>query len=598
MNSLLNYFIEANICLLLFIMVYFLWLRLETRFSFSRLFLLCALVFSMFFPLFHFQSESGSKLIPSVSQAVPAYLLPEIIITDGETSVKSSSQAAGYWNIVKFIYLAGVLLFSLIFIFQLLGLVRLFKKVEKYQWNGCFVAESEEKGPTFSFLNFIFIGQAGILQEEEKLTILKHESIHAHRYHSIDILLVNLISIIFWFNPILRIYKKTLIQLHEFEADDRSVEKIEIQSYCNLLAKVALQSADYPLANHFNKSLTLKRILMMKTIKTKTKDWKVLAIAATFPMVFLFIACQDQVMEDMKDITKNSTMSLDYPKEVQMKLDELKNEDPDGKFQVIEFNEEGALRIKDLEKQYGTLPSSISLIKAFPDNSDKGTEYAILNFNEKTNQLVESSAAQDEIFTVVEEAARPEGGLDQYYQYIAQNLKYPAQARRMGVEGKVFVQFVVNKDGSISDVQAIKGIGAGCDEEAVRVIAASPNWIPARQRGKEVKLRMVIPITFMFGSNSNLEEATSNVKKQELLIDGENMVAIASKKSTSNGTTLVTGTVHTEDGEPIAGANIIVAGNTVGTISNLEGEFSLNIEQSSGQLAISFIGYKSQLISF
>ena len=86
-----------------------------------------------------------------------------------------------------------------------------------------------------------------------------------------------------------------------------------------------------------------------------------------------------------------------------------------------------------------------------------------------------------------------------FYTYVGKKLKYPAQARRMGTEGKVFVQFVINKDGTISDVVAIKGIGAGCDEEAVRIIQASPAWTPGKQRGKAVKQRMVLPITFKLG---------------------------------------------------------------------------------------------------
>jgi len=105
----------------------------------------------------------------------------------------------------------------------------------------------------------------------------------------------------------------------------------------------------------------------------------------------------------------------------------------------------------------------------------------------------------DEIFTVVEETAAPKGGMQAFYEFVQKKLKYPAQARRMGTEGKVFVQFVINKDGSISDVVAIKGIGAGCDEEAVRIIQSSPQWTPGKQRGKPVKQRMVLPITFKLG---------------------------------------------------------------------------------------------------
>lgn len=102
----------------------------------------------------------------------------------------------------------------------------------------------------------------------------------------------------------------------------------------------------------------------------------------------------------------------------------------------------------------------------------------------------------EEIFVVVENTASPKGGLPAFYQDIGARIKYPSPARRMRIEGKVFVEFVVNKDGSIQDVRVVKGIGAGCDEEAVRVIETSEVWNPARQRGKPVRQRMILPITF------------------------------------------------------------------------------------------------------
>lgn len=105
----------------------------------------------------------------------------------------------------------------------------------------------------------------------------------------------------------------------------------------------------------------------------------------------------------------------------------------------------------------------------------------------------------DEVFLVVEETATPQGGMQAFYEYVGKKLKYPAQARRMNIEGKVFVEFVVNRDGSIVDVKSIKGIGAGCDEEAVRVIQSAPAWKPGKQRGKPVRQRMVLPITFKLG---------------------------------------------------------------------------------------------------
>jgi protein TonB len=105
----------------------------------------------------------------------------------------------------------------------------------------------------------------------------------------------------------------------------------------------------------------------------------------------------------------------------------------------------------------------------------------------------------DEIFTIVEDQPTPNGGMSAFYQFVQKKLKYPAQARRMGIEGKVFVQFVVDKDGSLTEVQAVKGIGAGCDEEAERVIKSAPKWNPGKQRGRAVKVRMILPITFKLG---------------------------------------------------------------------------------------------------
>lgn len=89
--------------------------------------------------------------------------------------------------------------------------------------------------------------------------------------------------------------------------------------------------------------------------------------------------------------------------------------------------------------------------------------------------------------------------MTEYYKYVGSKLTYPEQARKMGVEGRVFIEFVVNTDGSISDTRILKGIGAGCDKEAERIVAASEPWIPAKEKGKIVRQRMVMPIVFKLG---------------------------------------------------------------------------------------------------
>jgi protein TonB len=105
----------------------------------------------------------------------------------------------------------------------------------------------------------------------------------------------------------------------------------------------------------------------------------------------------------------------------------------------------------------------------------------------------------DEIFDVVETQPNPPGGMAGWNQYLAKNLKYPTQARRMGIEGTVIVVFVINVDGSIQDVEVLRGIGGGCDEEAVKVVSEAPKWEPGKQRGRAVRTRMRLPIRFKLG---------------------------------------------------------------------------------------------------
>lgn len=102
----------------------------------------------------------------------------------------------------------------------------------------------------------------------------------------------------------------------------------------------------------------------------------------------------------------------------------------------------------------------------------------------------------DTIFDVVENQPEPPGGMSAWNKYLSDNLKYPTQARRMGTEGTVIVVFVVNTDGSIQDVDVLRGIGGGCDEEAVRVVKNAPKWTPGKQRGRPVRTRMRLPIRF------------------------------------------------------------------------------------------------------
>ena len=131
--------------------------------------------------------------------------------------------------------------------------------------------------------------------------------------------------------------------------------------------------------------------------------------------------------------------------------------------------------------------------------------------------------SSNEIFDVVEEQPSPSGGMAGWNQYLSENLKYPYQARRMGIEGTIIVMFEIHRDGSIHNAEILRGIGGGADEEAMRVVLNSPKWEPGRQRGRAVVTRMRLPIRFKLGDDKSIasdlkEEVMSGVKPQVVVV--------------------------------------------------------------------------------
>ena len=116
--------------------------------------------------------------------------------------------------------------------------------------------------------------------------------------------------------------------------------------------------------------------------------------------------------------------------------------------------------------------------------------------NGMAQQEEPSSTIKGEIFTEVDEVPSPQGGMTQFFHYVQENLKYPDEARNNGIEGKVFIEFVVDKSGKVHDAKILRGIGNGCDAEALRVIANSPDWNPGVNNGQVVNVKLVMPLTF------------------------------------------------------------------------------------------------------
>jgi TonB family protein len=497
--STLNYFLEANICLWIVALLYQWLLRNETSFGFQRAFLLCGAAASLLFPLVHF--DYAFKSIPALYHWIPTQLLPELVIGNSPGLIQENTPSPWtIWQIFASAYSVITLVFVIRFSFQMVMLIRWirsssFKQVENYS-----LIESDANRSSFSFFHFIFIGNASQFSQEEKNQIIQHELVHAQYFHSIDILFIELIRLLFWFNPAVYSLKNHLKDIHEYQADAKVATQTDAYSYGILMARMALLSADFSMANHFNQSQTLKRIAMINAVKRKVSRIKLTLVSLITITLFITIACQDQLVEDAMSVTKNSTMAVDMPEEVKSQLNLLKERFPDSEFAVIELNDQGKESARKLEAKLADQKKSVHQLMMGINELTAKNDFIIRNFlifeyMDQASRLAELSPT-DEVFTIVDIPAAPKFGMDEFFKQISQSLRYPENARAERKQGRVFVEFVVNKDGSLSDFKVVKGFDEECDAAAMSAVMLSQKWYPAKHQGKIVKERMVLPITF------------------------------------------------------------------------------------------------------
>ncbi len=595
MREMINYILEANVALVLFLVFYRIVLRNETNFQFLRAYLLAALFLSLSFPLMHFNRQPEPASF-SIGRVIPEYWLPEISV-GGENGTQAIQQIAptpahDLWRVAGWIYIIGIGMFATWLVMQVGYVVFLTLNSRAYRWNGFRIIETDEDKPTFSFFNLIYIGKANALTEPEKLQVIRHESIHAKQLHSMDMLFVTLVKTAFWFNPLIKHYKRLFIQLHEFEADARAVENSDVNNYCGLLARVALQS-HFPIASHFNESLTVKRIEMIRTIKTKIRPWKMAMVAFSMIACFVVIACNDQIVDEFAKSTISQTSNI--PEPVRMKMTEYKEKHPEAKLTYME----GAA--DDIVKFVQTPEVKGRVVYEFDLKGEKAEQKGVLLTD--IVQYADHLQTNDKVFMIVEQQPEFIGGFDALKKFIGDNLKYPSD----GSEGTVYVTFVIDKDGKVLEPTVLRGVSPAADAEAVRVTGLMPNWKPGTQNGMAVKVRFNIPYKFERGAGaSDKKEKIGAVTGQK---DGrgvtiENIGPVNDKFTVgytvdkSPGQTKIRGKVRDAQGSALPGVNVIIAGTTTGIATDEEGAFIIETSQSRGDVVFSFVGFDSQVISF
>jgi TonB family protein len=285
-----------------------------------------------------------------------------------------------------------------------------------------------------------------------------------------DMILFEIIKIMQWFNPFAWIFKKEIEAQHEFLADSGLLsDGLNINEYKNVLVAYSIGTGGSTVTNNFNS--LLKRRLEMLSIQKSNAFGKV-KLFLTIPLMVVLIMIIGFVNGC------NSSVSTT----------EQKDEKENYKLAVV-----------NAVKKYNDAKANFKLevanaVKKYRDNLPNSTSV------QKNKDVSSVTTAQkddnEKVYTYIDQMPSYPGGDEALYSFISNNIVYPEVAKRAGVEGKIYVQFVIDKDGSVTDVKTQKGIGAGCDEEAVRVVKLMPKWIPGKNNDEVVKTRISIPVVF------------------------------------------------------------------------------------------------------
>lgn len=205
-------------------------------------------------------------------------------------------------------------------------------------------------------------------------------------------------------------------------------------------------------------------------------------IGLTISILMVIVAFEWKFYDD-KDVMKSGTSTVDFVEQLDVPMTEQPPPPPP---KTVVRNVQ-IIAVEDVEDIEEEIEINLDIEMTEETAIEEVIETDVGDFEEEETE---------EIFIIVEDAPEPKGGMQAFYSYVGENIKYPRQAQALNIEGRVFVQFVVNKDGKLTDVTVVRGIGGGCDEEAVRIVKSAPAWKAGKQRGRPVRVKMVLPITF------------------------------------------------------------------------------------------------------
>ena len=518
--ELLSYLGKVNLYWILFYVCYWLLLRRHTFFQWNRAYLIGSLVISFVLPMLSFAGQA-TVIEPAVyvAAAIPVYI-----------STPASESYFGHW--VELFWaiqaLGAALMLSKLFetVQDLLAFIRDGETVHFDNYTLVLLPHSETG--SFSFLHWIVINRHDY--ENHFDVILRHETVHVMQRHSFDILLVELLKMTFWFNPVLWFYKKSFQEVHEFLADEQAPNR---EHYTRFLVAYALDSPVASLTNHFfNSSLLLTRIKMI--YKNRNSQWslgKYLVVVPIIGVMVLLTSARERLLDAVEKRSTSFSTAVDsvhvegqiydesrkpIPGAIIVIKDGTKGTSTDAKgyFQMEGVPQNSRLVISHIN--YKSHEFKVGEAKSERFDFTLKTEVATIAETVVTSPSPNSNNADQPgnpaprdtsniVFTVAELKPEFPGGPSALSQYLSHNIVYPTEAVDNKVQGEVTVSFIVNEKGYVRSPTVVKGLGSGIDEEAVRVVLNMPKWKPGIQNGHNVPFTYTMPIKFDLTSPGKIE---------------------------------------------------------------------------------------------
>lgn len=458
------YSIKVAICLVAFYLFYKLLLSRDTFHAFNRATLLLLMLLSLVLPFVSLSIDEPTVVNNGMVQV-------EQLLVAGVTGEDTQPASLTLVQVLFMVYMVGVVVSVGREIVSLAGLYKLISGRDHVTIdNGIRIIVIDGDMAPFSWFNNIVISRSDY--ESGRREILIHEMAHISHHHSLDILLCNVLLIFQWFNPAVWLLRRELRNIHEYEADEAVLASgANAAEYQLLLIRKAVGERLFSMANNLNHNSLKKRITMMLT--KRSNPWNRVKVLLTVPVAAVAVVAFAT--------PKAESLSREIEHESDAIVSSVVKSTSDKAALVAQGKTSGEETVNAMGRADDTLIS---------------------------NDLQRMTSTDDDVYDVVEKMPEFPGGMAELMKYLNSNIKYPVEAHKAGIQGRVVVSFVVNKDGTVKDAKIVRSVDKSIDAEALRVISAMPKWQPGYQDGKAVSVRYTVPVTFRLTGESGKVQST------------------------------------------------------------------------------------------